>query len=231
MASTWFNRLLERIESNSSTFSNAKYIMPVDIKSSHTLRLLHQLYNPTATSLYISSTVLRFIMHNNPEKVEPINQALGEMIEKVEKEMAKTKKQLDIILESVPFEKKIGVISYTMPTTYEAIITSPKGRRYLNLFLLLDELIKGFDHLWLQEEITEKDYTQQVYRWRRQIADTSGRIITFVGASMTKAINTNMPELAKHIETPQENKMIDSLIETTDEPQPNESEFASAISA
>lgn len=217
MAAKWFNTLLERIETNSSTFSNAKYVMPVEIRSSHTLRLLRQLYNPTATSLYISSTVLRFILRNNSEKLEPIGQVLTDIIEKTESDIARTKKQFDIILESVPPEKKIGTISYTMPTIYEANITSPKGRRYLNLFLLLDELIKGLDQLWLQEEITEKEYAQQVYHWRKQIADTSGRIITFVGGAMTKAIQTHMPELAEKIETPQENTMIESLITTTDQ--------------
>lgn len=99
-----------------------------------------------------------------------VAQLLDEFREEIKAEMVR----VDHLIAANALEDT--AIEYSRPQTFSVHITSPQASLYLNLILLLDQLMYRLDVLHMMGVIENRAKMQRTYEWQRKLAKVAGRL-------------------------------------------------------
>lgn len=109
--------------------------------------------------------LVRWAYRMGEEGLNVMQQEIENLIGKVDKEFDKALRQQDALRNG----KNISLAANNSPATLEAFVTNPLSMRYLNLFRKADEVILGFDSLWMYGLIDRGHSTKGMIAVRRQL--------------------------------------------------------------
>jgi hypothetical protein len=99
-----------------------------------------------------------------------VRQLLDEFREEIKAEMAR----VEHLIAANALEDT--AIEYSRPKTLSVEITSPEAHQYLNLILLLDQLMYRLDVLHMTGVVEHRAKMQRTYEWQRKLAKVAGRL-------------------------------------------------------
>lgn len=66
--------------------------------------------------------------------------------------------------------------TYSMPLEVDVDVSSPMAKRYLQLLIKLDRIVKLLDSLWLSEHFTAKQKLRGTYEWQRKLVKVANQV-------------------------------------------------------
>lgn len=167
------NAVAGRVSKITSNHSRAMLSRKVVIHSLQAQRVVWRNFEKLRHSLF-SIAVYLPISHSEDE-VKQIDNYIDTEFDKVQTELNTSREQMSKIL-----KEDLGVenfVEFSNPMELEIKLDTPRINRFLQLVLMLDELMRMVETMWLCTQITQTERSRQVFTWQQRLIKLSARII------------------------------------------------------
>lgn len=197
-------------------------VQQYSLQSFHAQQVFKRGFDIYSRSVYSISVVLRAVA--TEENVREVEGFLDEKLNNASEDLQHEIAQLVKTAEDNGIT--CGNVDYSNPGTVEAKISSHRSARYINLIREYDNLVANLDALWLSGMVSDRDYSQKIYEWKRRIlriANHARGVVRQLAAESRKrnvieipsTTDSKMPESANQVSAEKVQKTEKSQAEST----------------
>lgn len=147
-------------------------IRTVTFRTLHGQKVYKRNYKVYSRAVYNIGVMLRVI--GKEEEAVEMETLIDKEISKISESMRGEKARLQSIIDDVAIE---SMVKYTDPVEEDVIISTPRGKQYLNLIISLEDLVSLVDTLWLEGELDDAQQVALNRQWRQSLMKMGRRVI------------------------------------------------------
>lgn len=156
---------------NAQIASRPYFSVEITLNSLHAQQVLTRTYLPAADSIFSLSVILPAI--TDRDNAEQAQKAIYTRLDSMNEEVKNEQIRLQALAESngIP----LNGLKYTGARKYSIQVSSPRASALVRTISEMDKLIEMLDGLWLMGIISQPDYNDEIYKWKRKfIQATTG---------------------------------------------------------
>jgi hypothetical protein len=167
------NAVAGKVSKITSNSSRAMLSRKVVVHSLQAQRVIWRNFEKLRQSLF--SIAVYLPLSHSEEEVKQIDNYIDTEFEKVQTELNTSHAQISKIL-----KEDLGVdelVEFSNPMELEIKLDTPRINRFLQLVLMLDDLMRMVETMWLCTQISQAERGRQVFTWQQRLIKLSARII------------------------------------------------------
>lgn len=184
-----------RVGEVESLLSRAVMHRPIQLGSLHAQRVVWRQFLSLRRSLFSISVILPLVFQDDDESIEAVEKIIASRFSEVRKTLTNSKAQLQKTLNSDGIEK---LFPFNNTLNLNVAIDSPMASQYIDLVLVLDELVQYIETMWLSGNIDNKHRKVEVDKWEKALMRLSVSIIQeerrIKNAAKRKGIETSVAD-------------------------------------
>lgn len=173
-----------------SNYSRAMMTRNITLHSLQAQRVVYRNFDKLRQTLFSISVILP--QTHSEEEVKTIDAYIDSAFDQVMKELEKSQDQMKKVLDDMGVAE---VIEFSNPMLLSIKLDTPRISRFLGLIMLLDDLIRTVETMWLCGQFTQDQRTQSTSQWQRRLLKLSARIIGMEqrirNSAKTKGLDVN----------------------------------------
>ncbi|RYY74431.1 MAG: DUF1845 domain-containing protein [Gammaproteobacteria bacterium] len=163
-----------RVGEVESLLSRAVMYRPITLLSLHAQRVIWRQFLGLRRSLFSISVILPLVFQDDHESIEAVEKSIETRFSEARKTLTTSKQQLQETLKSDGIN---NVFDFNNKLELNVAIDTPLASQFVDLVLLLDELVQYIETVWLSGNIDNKHRNIEVNKWEKTLMRLSVTLI------------------------------------------------------
>ena len=135
----------------------------ITLNTDQSQKIFQRVFAKLSEALYRSDTILTQVA---PKEATTLHRLMDKSFEELYQKLTKEDQRVDVLCQG---EGIIGEAKYTSSSTRNAIIYSPRARRFMLLLEIYDRMVRKLDLLHLYGILGTAEWMTVTYDWRRDL--------------------------------------------------------------